>query len=171
MAPLLVFFGTYKATNFMIATLAFMVAVVGVTAVSYALERRLPILPAFATCVALATGAMTLIAEEQIFIKMRPTILNGVYGTAVVCSMFAGRNLLRKVMEGPLKLTDDGWRGLGWRVGLFLLCLAVANEIVWRSFSTDVWVNFKVFGIVPLDALFGLSLWPYVKRHWESDRR
>lgn len=170
MAPLLVFFGTYELSGFMTATAAFMVAVLLVTGVSYALERRLPVVPAVATVAALVTGALTLGLEEQFFVKIRPTVLNGLYGSFVLGSMLTGHNLLERVLGGSLRLTDEGWRGLAWRVGLFLLCLAACNELVWRSFSTDVWVSFKVFAIVPLDALFALALWPYVKCHWSEPR-
>jgi intracellular septation protein len=164
LGPLFVFFFAYWVTGLWIATALLMAATVLVTVGSAWRRHRLPIVPAVSTVIVLITGGLTLALEEERFIKMRVTIVNGLYGGVLLGSLAVGRPLLKMVMADVVDLTERGWRGLTWRLGLFLVALAVANEIVWRSFSTDVWVLFKVLGVVPLDLLFALAMWPYVKQ-------
>jgi intracellular septation protein len=169
LGPLLVFFSAYWVSGLWIATGALMAATVLVTVDSAWRKGRLPIVPAVSTVIVLVTGGLTLALEDERFIKMRVTIVNGLYGVVLLGSLAAGRPLLKLVLADTIALHDDGWRGLTWRVGLFLVALAGANELVWRSFSTDVWVLFKVLGVVPLDIAFGFAMWPYVKRHRPAD--
>lgn len=167
--PLLAFFAGYKAFGFMPATSIFMAAIVFSMGFSWLRRRRLPVLPAFTAAVALAMGGLTLAFHEELFVKLRPTVINGIYALGLMGSMLLHKPLLRQVFQGTLRLTDKGWRGLTWRAAIFLLLLAATNELVWRTQPTDVWVNFKVFGIIPLDVLFALSQWRYVKRHWRAE--
>jgi intracellular septation protein len=163
--PVFVFVGAYWLSDLMTATVVLMATTIGVTAISVHRERRVPIVPAASIVILLVTGGLTLGLDEPRFIKMRMTIVNGLYGAMLLASLAVGRPLLEQVLRGTIHLSDRGWRGLTWRVGVFLLALAVLNEIVWRNFSTDVWVAYKLFGVLPLDVLFGLSLWPYANRH------
>lgn len=168
LGPLLTFFASYKLFGFMAATAVFLAALTASTLISWYAHGRIPLLPALGTVVALIAGGLTLGLEAEQFIKMRLTILNGLYALSLLFSLRLNRSLLERVLQGPLRLTESGWRGLTWRAGVFLIFLAAANEIVWRTQSTDFWVNFKVFCVIPLDVLFVLSQWPYIKRHWLS---
>ena len=164
-APLLLFFIGYKYSDFMMATAIFIAAVVGVTGLSWFVDGRFPVLPAFSCAIALATGGLTLVLEDETFIMARPTIINGLYGLVILVSVLMGRPLMALVMKGALDLDDAGWRGLSWMLALYLLFLAGLNEIIWRTQSTALWVDFKVFALIPLNILFVLILWPYAKRH------
>lgn len=166
LGPLLVFFAGYKLFGFMVATAAFVVAVAVSTLLSWYKQGRLPLLPAFAMVVALITGGLTLGLGEERFLKMRPTLINALYGLVLLGSLLADKLLMKMVLEGPLQLTEAGWRGLSWRTGIFLIALAVANEVIWRTQPTALWVNFKVFAVLPLDILFMLSQWPFIRRQW-----
>lgn len=166
LGPLLVFFVAYKLFGFMLAAAAFAVATAASTAISWYRQRRLPLLPAFATAVALISGGLTLGLEEERYLKMRPTVLNGFYGLALFGSLLLNKPLLNIMLGRTVMLTDKAWRGLTWRTALFVVALAAANEVIWRTQSTEFWVNFKVFGVLPLDLAFILSQWPYIKRHW-----
>lgn len=166
--PLLIFFVAYKLFGFMMATATFMVAALVSTAVSWYRKQPLPLLPAFATAAALISGGLTLGLDEERYLKMRPTVLNGIYGLALLGSLLMNKPLLKIVLEGPLMLTDKAWRALTWRTGIFLIALAVANEFIWRTQSTAFWVNFKVFAVLPLDIGFALSQWPFIRRHQSS---
>ncbi len=134
-------------------------------AVSFALTRRLPIMPLVTGIVVLIFGGLTLALQDETFIKMKPTIVNVLFGSTLLGGLLFGRSLLGYVFDSVFRLDDEGWRKLTFRWGIFFFVLAVLNEIVWRNFSDDVWVNFKVFGIMPLTIVFTLAQMPLIQRH------
>jgi intracellular septation protein len=139
-----------------IATALFIVATLIALVVSYALTRQLPVMPFVTAIVVVVFGGLTLYLHNDTFIKMKPTIVNLLFGGLLLGGLFFGKSLLGYVFDSVFRLTDEGWRKLTFRWGLFFLVLAVLNEIVWRNFSTDAWINFKVFGIMPLTFIFAL---------------
>jgi intracellular septation protein len=146
------------------ATGLFMGAVVIALAISFVLIRRLPVMPLVSGIVVLVFGGLTLWLQDETFIKMKPTIVNTLFGGILLGGLAFGRSLLGYVFDSVFRLTDNGWRTLTFRWGIFFLVLAVLNEIVWRNFSTDTWVSFKVFGIMPLTLLFTFSQLPLINR-------
>ena len=147
-----------------VATALFIVATLIALAVSFALTRTLPVMPFITGIVVLVFGGLTLWLQNDTFIKMKPTIVNALFGFTLLGGLLFGRSLLGYVFDAVFQLTDRGWRQLTFRWGLFFLVLAVLNEIVWRSVSTDAWVSFKVFGIMPLTFVFALSQMPLINR-------
>ena len=163
-----------------IATALFIVATVLALAVSYALTRKLPIMPLVSGIVVLVFGGLTLVLQNETFIKMKPTIVNGLFAAVLLGGLLFGRSLVGYVFNSVFQLTEEGWRKLTLRWGLFFVVLAVLNEIVWRaapSFvsadlspeeatraANDIWVNFKVFGIMPLTILFTMTQLPLIMR-------
>lgn len=152
------------------ATALFMVATAIALTVSWLLTRTLPIMPMVSGVVVLIFGALTLYLQDDIFIKMKPTIVNTLFGAILLAGLLFGKSLLGYVFESAFKLDAEGWRKLTLRWGLFFLFLAVVNEIVWRSFSTDTWVAFKVWGIMPITLIFTMSQMPLIMRHSLDDR-
>ncbi|WP_298985195.1 septation protein A [uncultured Roseibium sp.] len=148
-----------------LATAAFMVAISISLTVSLWLTRRLPIMPLVSGVVVLVFGALTLWLHDELFIKLKPTIVNSLFGSVLLLGLVFGKALLGYVFDSAFKLTDEGWRKLTLRWGIFFFVLAAINEIVWRNFSTDFWVNFKVFGIMPITLLFTLSQLPLIQKH------
>ncbi len=148
-----------------IATAFFIVATMVSLTVSFALTRRLPVMPLITGVVVLIFGGLTLFLQDETFIKMKPTIVNVLFGSALLIGLAFGRSLLGYVFDSVFRLDDDGWRKLTFRWGLFFFVLAVLNEVVWRNFSNDAWVNFKVFGIMPLTIAFTLTQMPLIQRH------
>jgi len=146
------------------ATALFMVAMLISLAVSLALTRRLPIMPFVTAIVVVVFGGLTLWLQDDTFIKMKPTIVNVLFGAVLLGGLVFGKALLGYVFDSAFKLTDEGWTKLTFRWGLFFFALAILNEVVWRNFSTDFWVTFKVFGIMPLTVLFTLSQLPLLTR-------
>lgn len=180
LGPLLVFFfantkGEWLSETFpalqqigqpiFIATALFMVATAVALCASWLLTRTLPIMPLVSGIVVFAFGAMTLWLQDDTFIKMKPTIVNTLFGVVLLGGLFFGRSLLGYVFDSAFKLDAEGWRKLTFRWGVFFLFLAIANEVVWRSFSTDTWVAFKVWGIMPITLLFTFSQMPLIMRH------
>ncbi|MCA0343408.1 MAG: septation protein A, partial [Proteobacteria bacterium] len=129
-----------------IATGLFMAATAIALVVSWILTRTLPMMPLISGVVVFVFGALTLWLQNDTFIKMKPTIVNSLFGAILLGGLLFGKSLLGYVFHAAFKLTDEGWRKLTLRWGLFFVFLAVLNEVVWRSFSTDFWVAFKVWG-------------------------
>ena len=165
LGPLLVFFAANAHWNVFAGTAAFMVAVVIALAVSYTLTRRVPLMAVLSTVVVIVFGGLTLILHDAMFIKLKPTIIYTLFGAILLAGLAAGRPLLMTVFHEMFDLTPEGWRKLTIRWALFFLAMAALNEVVWRTQSTDVWVTFKAFGVLPLTALFAALQVPLVTRH------
>ena len=169
LGPLGVFFAVNavfgKSHGLYPATAALMVATLVALAVSWKIMHRLPIMPVVSGVVVLVFGTLTLVLQDELFIKLKPTIVNSLFGTVLIGGLAFGRSLLGVVFDSVFDLDAEGWRKLTLRWGLFFFVLAGLNEIVWRGFSTDTWVTFKVFGIMPLTFLFALSQVPLSQRH------
>ena len=148
-----------------LATAAFMVAITVSLTVSLWLTKRLPIMPLVSGVVVLVFGALTLWLHDELFIKLKPTIVNCLFGAILLGGLYFGKALLGYVFDSAFKLTDEGWQKLTSRWGVFFFVLAAINEIVWRNFSTDFWVNFKVFGVMPITLLFTMSQLPLIQKH------
>lgn len=156
-----------------IATALFMAATVIALVVSWIMTRSLPIMPLVSGIVVLAFGALTLWLHNDTFIKMKPTIVNTLFGAILLGGLLFGKALLGYVFDQAFKLDMAGWRKLTFRWGLFFLVMAVLNEVVWRNFTTDDWVTFKVWGVMPITIVFTLLQMPLIKKHslvpWGSD--
>jgi intracellular septation protein len=163
--PLALFFFANARYGLVPATAVFMVAAVFSLGLSYALTRHVAVMPVVSTIVVLVFGGLTVALNDELFIKLKPTIVNTLFGLVLLGGLAFGRSLLEYVFDSVFDLDEAGWRKLTFRWGLFFFVLAALNEIVWRNFSTDFWVSFKVFGIMPLTILFSLAQVPLLQRH------
>jgi intracellular septation protein len=165
LGPLILFFVANSRYGIFAATATFMVAVVAALIVSYVMIRRLPIMPVVTAIIVLVFGGLTLVLHDATFIKVKPTIIYALFGAVLLGGLYFNKPLLGVVFDSLFNLTDEGWRKLTWRWALFFFVLAVLNEIVWRSASTDVWVDFKVFGVMPLTFVFAALQAPLLKKY------
>jgi len=147
------------------ATGLFVAATIVSLAVHFVLVRRLPIMPLVSGVVVLIFGGLTLYLQDELFIKLKPTIVNALFGCVLLAGLYWRKPLLAIVLDSMFELTEEGWRKLTLRWALFFFVLAGLNEIVWRTQTTDFWVNFKVFGIMPLTIAFALAQTPLLMRH------
>jgi intracellular septation protein len=148
-----------------LATAVFMVAMLIALAVSWVLTRHLAVMPLITGVVVLVMGGLTLWLQDDIFIKVKPTIVNTFFGVVLLLGLLFGRSLLAYVFDAAFSLDAEGWRKLTLRWGLFFLFLAVLNEVVWRTQTTDFWVAFKVWGIMPITMIFAMAQLPLMQRH------
>jgi intracellular septation protein len=165
LGPLVLFFFANSRYGIFVATGTFMVAVLAALAVSFALTRHLPIMPVVTAIIVVIFGGLTLFLHDATFIKVKPTIIYALFGAVLIGGLFFNKPLLGVVFDSLFDLTDEGWRKLTLRWALFFFLLAVLNEIVWRNTSTNVWVDFKVFGVMPLTFLFGALQVPLLKKY------
>jgi intracellular septation protein len=165
LGPLLVFFTVNARVNLFYGTGAFMAATAVSLIASWILIHRIPIMPLVTGVVVLIFGGLTLYLQDDLFIKLKPTIVNTLFGTTLLIGLFFGKSLLAVVFEAAFNLTDEGWKKLTLRWAVFFFFLAVLNEVIWRNFSTDFWVAFKVWGVMPLTFLFALTQVPLLTRY------
>ncbi|MGH9806554.1 MAG: septation protein A [Terriglobia bacterium] len=163
--PLVLFFAANAKLGIFAATGAFMVAVLIALAVAYVITRRIEVMPIVTAIIVVIFGGLTLALHDELFIKLKPTIIYLLFGGTLLGGLAFGKSLLGVVFDQMFHLTDEGWRKLTWRWALFFLALAVLNEIVWRTQSTDFWVSFKLFGVVPLTFLFGALQMPLINKY------
>jgi intracellular septation protein len=165
LGPLILFFIANSRWGIFAGTGLFMAAVLVSLAVSYALTRRLPLMAIVSAVVVTVFGALTLLLQDETFIKLKPTIVYLLFGAILLGGLALRRPLLALVFDSVFDLDEEGWRKLTLRWALFFLALAALNEIVWRTQSTDFWVNFKVFAILPLTLAFAALQYPLLARH------
>lgn len=163
-------FGYAEGQRIFAATGLFIVATIVALAVNYALIRKLPIMPMVSGVVVVVFGGLTLVLQNEIFIKLKPTIVNTMFGLVLLGGLYFRKPLLEIVLDSVFELTEEGWRKLTFRWALFFFALAALNELVWRTQSTDFWVSFKVFGIMPITIAFALAQTPLLLRYDASKK-
>jgi intracellular septation protein len=163
--PLIAFFIANARGVIFWGTGIFMAATAAALAVSWTLTRRLALVPLIGAVFVAVFGGLTLWLQNDTFIKVKVTLVNAMFGSILLIGLYFGKQFLKLVLGEALKMDDEGWRILTLRWGLFFFVVAALNEVIWRSVSTDLWVNFKVFGILPLTLLFALSQAPLMSRH------
>jgi intracellular septation protein len=165
LGPLLLFFFVNARWGIYAATGTFMVATIVSLIVTYVLIRRIAIMPLVSAIVVMVFGGLTIWFQNETFIKVKPTIIYTLFAVLLLGGLALGRSLIALVLDSMFNLDAEGWKKLTLRWGLFFLVMAVVNEIVWRSVSTDAWVAFKTFGFLPLTVLFALAQTPLMMRH------
>jgi intracellular septation protein len=165
MGPLLVFFLCYRFAGLMTATAALIVFTLVSLAITYVLEKRISPMPLVSGVAVAVFGGMTLWLHDELFIKMKPTLVNLLFAAILLGGVFCKKPMLKYVLESAVQMKEEGWLVLSRRWGLFFIFLAGLNEIIWRNFPTDFWVNFKVFGMFTLTMAFMLSQIPLMKKY------
>ena len=163
--PLAIFLLTYWQMGLYAATAALMVAVtIGIT-LSYALERTVPIMPLVTGGLVMVFGGLTLVLDDERFIKMKPTIVQALFAIIMFGGLILDKPVLKPLFGKTWQLRNEGWRKLTLRFGIFFIFAGTLNEVVWRTQTTDIWVNFKVFGLMGLTFMFMMSQVPMIQRY------
>lgn len=165
LGPLIVFFFANAKFDLFVATAAFMVAIVTSIVVSYVVVRHVPLMAIVSGVIVLVFGTLTLVLHDETFIKMKPTIIYGLFGLILGGGLLFHKSFIAIMFDQMFNLTAPGWRALTLRWTLFFAAMAVLNEIIWRTQSTDFWVAFKAFGVLPITAVFAMLQMPLINRY------
>jgi len=155
--PLLVFFSFYykNEKNLEIAIPPFIIATLIALILVRIIEKKIPMVPLIGGVLITFFGGLTIYFKNPIFIYIKPTIINILFGIVLLCGkFFSNEPILKKMLGNALKLSNEGWLILNQRWVYFFFFLALLNEIVWRTQSEEFWVNFKVWGILPITFIF-----------------
>ncbi len=169
LGPLIIFFFVNARAGIFTATAWFMGAMVISLLLSWLILKRVAIMPLVSGVIVLVFGGLTLYLQNDIFIKMKPTIVNVLFGVVLLGGLIFKQSLLKYVFGDVYELKEGGWSALTFRWGLFFFFLAIVNEIVWRNFSTDFWVMFKVWGIMPITIIFSMFQMPLLSKYAVRD--
>ena len=178
LGPLILFFVIYvrikddvffiagqEYEGFIIATAIFIPLILFTTAVLWFLTGKLSKMQLLTAILVVFFGGLGIWFNDERFFKMKPTIINFIFAGILYGGLILKKPLLKYLLGAALKLNDDGWKILTQRWVGFFVALAILNEIIWRTQSTDIWVNFKVFGILPITFLFTLSQFSLIKKY------
>ena len=166
--PLLIFFVIYfnNDNNLKIAIPPFIIATLIALAVVYFLEKRIPMVPLTGGILITFFGGLTLYFDNKIFFYMKPTIINLLFaGVLFFGKFFTKKPLLKIFFQSAFDLQDEGWKKLNYRWIGFFIFVAILNEIVWRTQSEAFWVNFKVWGLLPISFIFAASQFPLINKY------
>jgi intracellular septation protein len=158
-------FGVAEDRRIFVATGVFIAASLIALALSKIVMNHLPRMAIVNAVVVTVFGGLTLALDDAFFIKVKPTIVNTLFGCILLGGLYFGRSLLALVLDSVLQLDEEGWRRLTLRWGLFFVVLAALNEVVWRTQTQDFWVAFKVWGVMPLTMIFALAQTPLILKH------
>ena len=167
--PLAIFFIFYSRGDLKSAIIPFIIATIIAVLFSYIMEKKIPIMPTVGAFIILIFGGLTIYFDNEVFFKMKPTIINLLFAIILYGGVMCKKSLLKLLLGAAIKLEDEGWKILTQRWISFFIALAILNEIVWRTQSTDIWVNFKVFGILPITFIFTLTQFPLIKKYQIED--
>lgn len=169
LAPLAAFFIGYRLEGLMLATALIIIATLTSLAITYYLTRTLALSPLITAILVAFFGGLTLLLQDEHFIKIKPTIINLLFATVLLIGVYGfKRGLLHYIFDAAVTLSDEGWLKLSRNWGFFFLFLALLNELIWRNFSTDFWVEFKVFGMLSSTLVFTLTQMPLLKKYHQE---
>ncbi len=169
LTPLVAFFVAYKASGIFLATIVIIAATLAALFASWLLYRKISMMPVVTAAVVAVFGGLTLWLDDPTFLYRKPTIVNLLFAGVLAGGLLTGRPLIKMLFGEQLKLQDEGWSRLTYRWIAFFLAVALLNEYVWRNFPESTWVNFKVFGILPLTMVFAVAQVGLIKRYALSD--
>lgn len=165
LGPLLIFFGMNALYGIFTATAVFMVAIAIALITSRLLTGQFAKMPLVTAVFVMVFGGLTLYLQDETFIKIKPTIIYLLFAGILLGGLAVKRVFLQNLLGEAFELSDTGWRKLTYRWAWFFVFLAVLNEFVWRTFTTDTWVSFKVFGLLPLTLVFAVSQAGLMQKH------
>lgn len=168
--PTLIFFIIFKFSDIFVATYYLLVSSLICLAIIYYIHKKISGILVISTIILICTSTITLLSGDPSFIKMKPTILNLVFAIILFSGLIKKKGFIKYMLGQSIKMSDEYWQILSFRFALFFIFLAVLNEIIWRNFSENFWVNFKLFGLIPVVFLFILTQMPFILKHQNDEK-
>jgi len=166
--PLLIFFIIYKKSgnDLSKAIPPLIISTIVAVVIVYFLEKKIPYVPLVGAVIISIFGGLTLYFDNPIFIYLKPTIINIMFAIILLISnKFFNKNLLKTLLQTAIIMNDNGWKKLNLRWAYFFIFLAALNELVWRTQTEELWVNFKVWAILPITLLFTIMQIPLINKY------
>jgi len=163
--PLIAFFLANYWGGIFVATMVIMATTPVALLVSWLITRKISLMPVITMVLVAVFGGLTLYLQDETFIKIKVTIINLMFSGILLGGLFFKKSLLMFVFGEAMNLDEQGWKKITLNWGLFFMLLAVINELVWRNVSTDTWVTYKTFGMLPITFIFALSQFPIIQKH------
>ena len=164
--PLIIFFAVYKTSKsedpLIEATLYLVGATIIAVIISYILTKKIAKVALFSAAILGFFGGLTVLLQDDIFIKLKPTIINSIFSVILFVGYYYKKPFLSYLLGEKIRMSQEAWLKLSFRWAVYFICLAILNEIIWRNFSTDFWVQFKVFGMTPISFIFTFSQLPFM---------
>jgi intracellular septation protein len=171
-APLAVFFIAYKFIEspnpLIFATICLLITTFVTLIISYILTKKISMMALFSGIILGTFGGLTIIFKDEIFIKMKPTIINLIFAAILFYGYFTKKPLISYLFGTQLRMSDQAWLKLSCRWACFFMFLALLNEVIWRNYSTDFWVQFKVFGMMPISLIFTFTQIPFMMKEMQK---
>ena len=166
--PLIVFFAVYYKSDkdLYLSIAAVIVATIISLIALYIKERKVSTMMLVSTIILIIFGGLSLFLKNEMFFKMKPTIINALFAVILIGSSLINKPVLKYLLNSSMQLSEQGWSLMNKMWATFFIFLAILNEIVWRTQSTDTWVNFKVFGIMGITIVFTILQIPLLKKHF-----
>lgn len=163
--PIVVFFATYKQSDIFVATM-WMVSVTIISLIaSYMIDKKISMPLLISGGILLVSGSVTLLSGDSSYIKMKPTLVYLIFASILFFGICNKKPFAKTILSHAFSMDDRYWMTLSKRFAFYFFMMAIINEILWRNFSEDTWVNFKVFGALPITVLFGLFQIPFLQKH------
>lgn len=169
--PLLVFFASFKFGDIWIATGTFMAASLAAMLASKILYKHVAAMLKVTFVIVMVMGSLTLYLQDETFVKMKLTIINGLFASILMIGLLRGKLYIKAVMGAALTMEDTAWRILTRNYTIFLVVMALVNEAIWRTQSTDFWVNFKTFGYMGATFLFLITQMPMLMKYMPEEEK
>ena len=168
--PLLLFFGTnYIYSDLMLSVKVLVAATLVSLALSWHFDRQISLMAAVGCAALVFFAGLTLYFDDELFIKIKPTVVTLLFAVLIAGGRLLGRNPLAAIIGKQINLTAQGWRAISWLWVAMFMTSAIANEVAWRSLSTDDWITFKVFGLTGISFLFFAFSVPILQKHQRQD--
>jgi intracellular septation protein len=163
--PLLLFFIAYRLFDFKVATATVMAGAVAAVVLGYVFDKKLHPVPLVTAVIVLIFGGLTLYLNDKMFMKMKPTMIYGLFAVTLLGGLAFNRVFIKYIFQAAISLEEKNWRVLTARFGGFCIGMALLNELIWRNFSDGAWVTFHTFGAIALTLLFSFSQVPFLLKH------
>lgn len=164
-SPIIIFFISYKYLGLNSATMILIATTIITLIINYLTKQKSSIIAIISSLMLVILGGISIYTGDSKFIKLKPTIVNLTFSLILFSGIIKKQGLIKYLLQNTISLSDQAWLKLSLRWAIFFLILALANELVWRNYSEENWIKFKVFGITAVTILFTIMQIPFIHKY------